>query len=147
MVGLVQFTPTVPASSFFTSRNAREMSLVYTDEYSPYSVSLAFCSTSSSSVKLCNTTTGPKISRTLTGCDSGGCGVLESYAVAVWGAHIAVDSRLNKVAFFAEATSTEGRDETICLCVVKKFHDVLELEGIDLRPLRCIRVQRVAGFR
>src|SRR5437762_12113596 len=60
--GEAQLTLTDPDSRAFTTRIARSISFVKTDAYNPNSLSLAFVMTSSSSVKVLITTTGPKIS-------------------------------------------------------------------------------------
>src|SRR5271170_5446712 len=67
--GDAQLTLTVPDSSALTTRIARLMSWVKTVAYNPNSLSLALAMTSSSSVKVLMTTTGPKISSlTISAC-------------------------------------------------------------------------------
>ena len=73
VIGDVQFTATIPASSALANRIALSIFLVYTDEYSPNSLSFALVITSSSVLNVLMFTTGPKISSFITTASSGVC--------------------------------------------------------------------------
>jgi len=61
-IGMWSLTHTAPKSSVLAARMAPKTSVVHTDEASPYFVSLAAASTSSSESNGRATSTGPKIS-------------------------------------------------------------------------------------